>query len=149
MWLMKGLAGRMQIVARWLVAQLVAQHKLALGKPSPVLVLAVGEDPYRLRGVVTVHHLCRRGEGVVSVCWLGKVNGLSQEAHCVRTQSMLGGCSREHGRDHRHRRDLACALRWYRNLIGRHHRQTSYQVEERHIGVGDLFRECCHSAILV
>ena len=149
MWLMKGLAGRMHIVARWLVAQLVAQHKLALGKPSPVLVLAVGEDPYRLRGVVTVHHLCRRGEGVVSVCWLGKVNGLAQEAYCVRTQSMLCGGSREHCRDHRHRGDLARALRRYRNLIGRHRRQAGHQVEERHIGIGDLLRECCHSAVLV
>lgn len=142
---MKSPGGQAPIVVRWLVAE----YKLALGKPSPVLVLAVGENPYRLRGVVPVYHLCRRGEGIVGIRWLGKMNDLAQEAYRIRAQTMLCGCSREHGRDHRHRRDLACALRWYRNLIGRHRRQASYQVEERHIGVGDLLRECCHSAILV
>ncbi len=134
---------------RLAVSILVAQHKLALGKASPILVLAVGEDSYRLRGIVAVYHLGGRGEGIISVRWLGKADSLAQEAHRVRTQSMLRGGSREHCGDHRHWGDLARALRRYRNLIGRHRRQAGHQAEERHIGTGDLLRECCHSAVLV
>src|SRR5690348_5310387 len=106
MGLMQGQGGPAPIVARWLVAQ----DKLALGKPSPILVLAVGEDAYRLRGVVPIHHLCRRGEGVVCIRWLSEMNCLAEEAHGVRAQSMLCGGPGKHCRDHRHRRDLACAL---------------------------------------
>src|SRR6185312_13157535 len=37
----------------------------------------------------------------------------------------------------------------YRNLLWRHRYLARHQQKQRHVGVGDLLRECGHSAILV